>query len=94
MKSLTTSSVILPNPLTNDRLQGRYAPWRTGFLEVACHLAERVEPHDAVIASPDGVLYWLAGIPAAPLPRQREPADTLQEILDSGATYLVTTPIQ
>ncbi len=81
-------------PQINDRLHGRYARWWHEFLAASCQLATRVGPDDAVISSPDGVLYWLTGIPSVPLPKHREPAETLQEILDSGADYLVTSPIQ
>ena len=87
-------AVTLSFPLINDRLHGRYDPWWRGFLEAGCRLAQRLGPQDAVISSPDGVLFWLADIPSVPLPRHRLPEDTLQEILNSGATYLVTTPIQ
>ena len=87
-------AVTFSFPLINDRLHGRYARWWHDFLAASCDLAERVGPEDTVISSPDGVLYWLTGIPAAPRPRRREPADTVKEILDSGADFLVTTPIQ
>ncbi len=87
-------AVTFSFPLINDRLHGRYAPWWNDFLAISCGLAARVGPRDAVISAPDGVLFWLAGVPAAPLPRFRAPEDTLQAILDSHAAYLVTTPIQ
>ncbi len=87
-------AVTFSFPLINDRLHGRYARWWHDFMAASCDIAERAAPGDTVISSPDGVLFWLTGIPSAPLPRHREPADSLQEILDSGADYLVTTPIQ
>jgi 4-amino-4-deoxy-L-arabinose transferase-like glycosyltransferase len=81
-------------PQINDRLHGRYARWWHEFLAASCQLATRAGPDDTVISSPDGVLFWLTGVPSVPLPRHRDPAETLQEILDSGADYLVTSPIQ
>jgi hypothetical protein len=87
-------AVTFSFPLINDRLHGRYDPWWHGFLEAGCRLAERIGPQDPVIYSPHGVLYWLAGVPSVPLPRHRAPEETLQEILDSGATYLISTPFQ
>ncbi|MCU0231268.1 MAG: glycosyltransferase family 39 protein [Acidobacteria bacterium] len=87
-------AVTFSFPQINDRLHGRYARWWHELLQASCRLAAWAEPGDAVISSPDGVLYWLTGIPAVPLPKHRDPAQTLQEILDSGADFLVTSPIQ
>jgi hypothetical protein len=81
-------------PLIHDRLTGRYARWWHDYLRASCDIASVATRGQLVIASPDGVPYYLGGIQAARLPVRGTATEMLRAVLDSTADFLIVTPLQ
>ena len=87
-------AVTFQFPLIRDRLDGRYAPWWADLLTATCRLGTVARPGQKVIASPENVPYYLAGLQAGRLPERNTPEALLEVMLVSKADFLITSSVQ
>lgn len=82
-------------PLIRDRLTGHFKPWWRDYMQAVCELGTQVPPGTIVISMPESVPYYLTGLKNTRIPPRLKNPEKMEKILvDSKASYLITTPFQ